>query len=112
MISVFASDEDALAQKPTNITLKAMPGKAILWFLPYRRNTGALEIPEAFQPESVEAVVVHDNTGYGLATGTRVGVSRTQGDGTYFEICGTRFCSIKAEGLLLIDTAASPQYAA
>jgi len=92
--------------------MKAMPGKAILWFLPYRRASGALEIPEALQPESVEAIVIHDNTGYGLTPGTRVGVSRTQGNGTYFEVCEQRFCSIRAEGLLLIDTAASPQYAA
>lgn len=97
--------------KTTFPPVRAMRGQAIVRFHPYTR-TGVIQIPESMSPESVEADIISDNTGYGLTPGTRVGVSRSQGNGTYFDFEGERLCTIGRAGLVLIDTVASPEYAA
>lgn len=86
------------------ITVRAMLGCAIVWFLPYRRaGSGVIELPQQCQRESVEAIIIDDNTGYGLIAGTKVLVSRERGEGIYFELGNERLCRIRAEGLYLID---------
>ena len=111
MISCHIPDFAAVADAPTSITLRAIRGKAVVWFLPFRRSEGVIEIPDAHHPPSVEAIIVDDNTGYDLQAGTKVAVSRSC-EGNYFEVCGHRFCTVEKEGLLFIDTHASPAYAA
>lgn len=103
MKSVHLTDAEAVADAPQNITLRAMRGCAIVWFLPYRRAEGVIEIPDSAKEQSVEAIIIDDATGYGLATGTRVLVSRTKGEGTYFECAGETLCRIKCDGLYLVD---------
>lgn len=51
--------------------VKAPKGKAIVWFMPYRRE-GLIDIAPVDRPNSVEAVIVHDNTGYGLNPGIKL----------------------------------------
>lgn len=103
MSTVFLSDEEAVAEQPRDVTIRAVRGCAIVWFLPYRRAAGVIEIPDAHKEQSVEAVIIDDATGYGLPTGTRVLVSRLKGEGVYFAVAGTEFCRIKRDGLYLID---------
>lgn len=100
-VSVFIPDEEALSNQPRDITIRAMHGFAIVWFLPYRRCSGVIEIPDSAKEQSVEAVIIHDNTGYELPPGTGVVVSRL--DGEYFEVAGERLCRVKRESLLLLD---------
>jgi hypothetical protein len=100
-MSVHLSDEQ-LPSAP-NVSIRAMPGCAIVWFLPYRRAEGLIEIPEGHTPQSVEAIVIHDATDFQLPQGTKVLVSRIKGEGVYFEIGGEEFCRIKGEGLYLVD---------
>lgn len=107
MTSVHLSDAEALAAAPRNITLRAMPGCAIVWFLPYQTDGGVIELPENATPQSVNGLIIDDATGHGLPPGTKVVVSRVKGDGVYFEVEGTRFCRIKREGLILIDETAA-----
>ncbi len=96
-------DDESLPPGPIYITIRAMPGCAIVWFLPYRKSEGMIELPQQCQMESVEAIIVHDNTDYQLPAGTKVLVSRVKGEGSYFEVAGERLCRIKADGLYLID---------
>lgn len=100
--SVQVSDREAVRQQPINITLRAMRGCAIVWFMPYRRE-GLIEIPDKHKEQSAEALIIDDNTGYGLRAGTKVLVSRLKGDGEYFEVNERRLCRVKREGLYLID---------
>jgi hypothetical protein len=96
--------DEALPEAPKDITLRAMPGCAIVWFLPYRRaGESVIELPQQCQMESVEAIVVHDNTGYELPAGTKVLVSRVKGEGVYIEVGDVRLCRIRREGLYLVD---------
>lgn len=103
MNSVFIPDEVAAQEQPRDITIRAMRGCAIVWFLPYRRSDGVIEIPDAAKEQSVEAVIIDDNTGYDIPGGTPVLVSRVKGDGVYIEVEGVRLCRIKRDGLYLID---------
>lgn len=103
MSSVFLTDEEAVAEQPRDVTIRALAGCAIVWFLPYRRAAGVIEIPDAHKEQSVEAVIIDDNTGYDLPTGARVLVSRVKGEGVYFSVAGTEFCRIRRDGLYLID---------
>lgn len=102
--TVFLSDEEAIAARPRNITIRAMRGCAIVWFMPPRRE-GMIEIPERHRDQSVEALVIDDNTGHDLPPGTKVIVSRLKGDGEYFTPPGTdkKLCRVKRAGLYLID---------
>lgn len=109
--SVHLSDEEALADAPRELSIRALPGRAIVWLLPYRRASGVIEIPDKCQPDSAEGVIINDATGYELNFGTRVGVSRLKGDGKYFEIEEEKLLNIGKDGLLIIDTQASPEYA-
>lgn len=109
--SVFISDEEAMKGFPKDITLRALTGRAVVWFLPFRRSEGVIEIAEQHRPDSAEGVIVHDNTAYGLKHGTRVAVSRIKGDGKYFDVGEHKFCTVGMAGLLAIDTKASPTYA-
>lgn len=101
--TVFIPDAEAIAEQPRNLTVRAMRGCAIVWFMPYRRDGGVIEIPEKHREQSVEAIIIDDNTGYGLATGTKVLVSRLKGEGIYFEVQEVRLCRVKRDGLYLID---------
>jgi hypothetical protein len=51
--------------------VRAPKGKAIVWFMPYRKE-GLIDISQVDRPNSVEAVIVHDNTGYGLQPGIKL----------------------------------------
>lgn len=100
------SDEEfqikAQAALSKDITIRAVRGYAIVAFLPFRRF-GQIVVPDRHQEESVEAIIVHDATGYGLVPGTKVVCSR--GDGTYFEIEGIKFCRVKGKAMYAIDLA-------
>lgn len=100
-MSVHIPDEQ-LPSAP-DVSIRAMLGCAIVWFLPYRRSEGVIEIPEGHQEQSVEAIVIHDNTDFQLPGGTKVLVSRIKGEGVYFEIGGETLCRVKGEGLYLVD---------
>lgn len=107
--SVFLSEEEAISRQPKDVRLRALQGKAIVWFLPYRRTgEGVIELPEKFKDQSVEALIISDATGYKLDPGTKVIVSRF--DGEYFEVNGVRLCRVDKKALTLIDTEHSPQY--
>lgn len=107
MSSVFASDEEAIAECPRGLAIRALKGQAIVWFLPYRRTDGVLEIPETSQPHSCEALIIHDNTGHEMEPGVLVGVSRTAG--TYFEFQGHPLCAVPGKALMLVNTRFSPE---
>lgn len=77
--------------------MKAPSGKAIVQFLPYRRE-GQIEIPDRYKPESCEAVVVDDSSGE-TKPGEKVIVSTM--DGTYFEQGDVRYCTVKCESLFI-----------
>lgn len=100
---VNVSDETAAQNLPRNITLRAMRGCAIVWFMPYRYD-GQIEIPEKHREQSVEAIMIDDATGYGLSPGTKVIVSRCVQGSEYFEIEGQKFCRVPRKALYLIDS--------
>lgn len=106
-ISVFISDDEALAQCPQGLAIKALKGTAIVWFLPYRRTEGLIEIPGAAQPKSVEAIVIHDASEHGLDFGVMVGVSRKGGED--FEYQGHKLSVVPGTALVLVDTKFSPE---
>ena len=106
MTSVHMSDAEALAGCPRDLDIKACTGFAIVWFMPYRRSWGALEIADANRPESVEAVVIHDASEHGLDFGVVVGVAR---EGEYFHYKGHKLCRVPGSALVLVDTHYSPE---
>lgn len=110
--SVFLTDQQAVDACPRDLNVKAMRGRVILWFLPYRRGSGVIDIPDRHKDESCEGIVIDDNTGYGLQPGVKVTASRLSG--TYFEVIGRdgrehRVCTLPKEALILVDTAFSPE---
>lgn len=110
MSSVFQSDAEAIAACPRDLKIQAINGCAIVWFLPYRRTAGVIEIPDKAKPESCEAIIIHDNSNHGLDPGVMVGVSRHAG--TYFEFQGHRLCTVPGAALVLVNTEFSPEVAA
>lgn len=106
MTSVHISDAEAIAGCPRNLSIKATQGYCIVWFMPYRTAAGILEIPENVKPESVEGVVIHDNSGYFLDPGVVVGCKR---EGEYFNYQGHKLCRVPGSALVLIDTGFSPE---
>lgn len=106
MTSVHLSDREAIAMCPRGLDIRATAGRAILWFLPYRRSSGVLELPDTAKPEPVEAIVIHDNGENGLSEGVMVGAKRS---GEYFEYQGHRLCSIDSSDIILVDTKFSPE---
>ncbi len=83
--------------------IRANTGRALLYFLPFRKD-GVIEIAwDMGQGNSVEAVVVDDNTGYQLPKGTKV-MSHPE-KGNYFQHCGVRLCVVEADDLLLVEEA-------
>lgn len=109
MRTVFQSDFEAIAACPRNLTIRAMRGHSIVWFLPYRRGSGVIEIPDKYQDQSAEAIIIHDNGPHGLAPGVKVCASRLAGE--YFEIGGHRLCRMPSESVILVDTEFSPEIA-
>lgn len=110
--SVFLTDQQAVDACPRDLRVKAIRGNAILWFLPYRRGSGVIEIPTKHQEESCEAIVIHDNTGHGLAPGVKVAATRLAG--LYFDVKGDdgrehRVCTMPKHGLIVVDTAFCPE---
>lgn len=105
-MSVHMSDEEALSGCPRDLDIKACAGFTILWFLPYRRVSGVLEIPESKRPESVEAVVIHDASEHQLDFGVVVGCAR---EGEYFTYQGHKLCRVPGSALVLVDTHYSPE---
>lgn len=106
--SVFLTDEEAIEQCPRDLTVKAIKGFAIVWFLPFRRGSGIIEIPDRHKDESAEAIVIHDNGRNALDPGVKVCVSRH--DGTYFNCKGRdgrehRVCRVNGNSIVLVDTA-------
>lgn len=106
-MSVHLSDEEALADKPQEIFIRAMGGRCIVWFLPYRRSSGVIEIPDTAKEQSVEAIVIDDNSGYDLPRGMKVLVSRVKGNGRYFDLAGAQLCDVGRDGLILIEEEAA-----
>lgn len=105
--SVFLSDAEAIAQCPRDLNIKALRGHAIVWFLPYRRTDGMIEIPDKAKPQPVEALIIHDNGEHGLQPGVMVGVSRMAG--TYFDYQGHELCAVPGSALVLVNTEFSPE---
>lgn len=100
------SDAEAIAGCPRNLSIKATQGYCIVWFMPYRTAGGILEIPENAKPESVEGVVIHDNSGHFLDPGVVVGCKRA---GDNFTYQGHKLSRIPEDALVLIDTGFSPE---
>ncbi len=97
------SDEDieAMARRDLsrlNPNLKAIPGKAIVWIAPFRKE-GVIEVPWDFRNNSSEAVIVSDGSGLDLPQGTRVMVHPEEG--IMHEVDGVRLCFVEREALLL-----------
>jgi hypothetical protein len=108
MSTVFATDEEAIAACPRDLPIRAVTGTAIVWFLPYRRTgEGMIEIPDSAQPQSVEALIIHDASEHGLDPGVMVGVSRN--DGEYFTFRGHKLCRVKGSSLIVVNTEFSPE---
>lgn len=105
--SVFQSDEQAISACPRDLPVKALKGKAIVWFLPYRRSSGRIEIPDRHKDQSVEAIIINDNGEHGLSPGVLVGVSRMNGE--YFQCQGHRLCRVDSSALVLVNTEFSPE---
>lgn len=72
--------------------------RAVLWFAPFRKP-GNIEVPWDFTGNSVEAVVVDDQTGLELPKGTRV--MAHPDEGIYYTVDGVRLCFVERESLLL-----------
>lgn len=62
---------EVFAELAKHEPVKAPKGKAIVWFMPYRKQ-GLIDLSQVDRPNSVEAVIVHDNTGYGLQPGIKL----------------------------------------
>jgi|GEM_PF-4593533 len=105
--SVFISDEEAIRRCPRDLKIKARKGTAIVWFLPYRRTEGQIEIPQSAQPTSVEAIIINDASEHGLGFGVMVGVSRRGGED--FEYEGHKLAMVPGSALVLVDTKFSPE---
>jgi hypothetical protein len=95
-------EQDALARAELGKLkqrVRAGVNRAVLWFFPYRKD-GVIETPWDFTPNSVEAVIVDDNTGMGLPNGMRVMAHPEAG--RIHEVDGVRLCfDIRAEDILL-----------
>lgn len=104
--SVHISDSEAIAGCPRDLKIKATKGNCIVWFMPYRKAGGFLEIPENAKPESVEGVVIHDNSGHFLDPGVVVGCKRA---GDNFTYQGHELSRIPEDALVLVDTGFSPE---
>lgn len=94
---------------PASLRLHAMPGRSIVWFMPFRRANGVLEIAEKYRESSVEAIVIDDNTHHRLPRGTKIVASRKRGHGINFTCGAVELCSIGVEGMLIIDLEFSPE---
>lgn len=80
--------------------VRACRGFALLYFFGYRRE-GVIEIPEDCQPNTVEAVMVHDNTGHEIPAGTRMMCHPKVG--IYFHVNDVRLCRVPESALLLVE---------
>lgn len=83
--------------------VKAPRGKAIVWFMPYRKP-GIIDISQVDRPNSVEAVVVSDNTDYQLPNGTKVLCHPKEG--YYWEHHGVQLCTIVQASMICVEEAA------
>jgi hypothetical protein len=77
--------------------LRAVPGKVIVKFQPYKRD-GVIEIPDSIQLPSVEAEVVSDGDNE-LEPGAKVVVSRLEGEN--FSYNGEEFCTVDSDSILM-----------
>jgi hypothetical protein len=105
--TVFATDKEAIAACPQDLHIRAMKDRAIVWFLPYRRTSGVIEIPDKAKPQSAEAIVIDNNSSVPVGPGVMVCVSRH--DGEYFEFQGHKLCRVKAGSMILVNTQFSPE---
>lgn len=84
--------------------VKAPRGKAIVWFAPFRRE-GLIDIPDMDRPNSVEAVIVHDNTAYQLPNGIKVMCHPKAG--YYWEHHGVKLCTIEQGDMICVEESAA-----
>lgn len=109
MTSVHVNETEAITGAPHGLEVQALRGHCIVWFMPYRRADGVLEISEKWREISVEALVIHDHTHHGLKPGTKIVASRKFGNGRNFKAGDHELCTLDPSGLLLIDLAHSPE---
>lgn len=81
--------------------MKALAGKAIVKFLPYRRD-GIVEIPDSVEPPSIEAEMISDGGGKEMPEiqpGQIVFVSRMVGE--YFNHDGVQYCRVPRGAVMM-----------
>jgi hypothetical protein len=83
--------------------VRAPKGKAIVWFMPYRKE-GVIDISQVDRPNSVEAVIVHDNTGYGLQQGIKLMAHPRVG--LIWKYHGISLVTLLADAMIAIEEAA------
>lgn len=98
-----AAAREVFAKLAKHEPVKAPKGKAIVWFMPFRRD-GLIDLSQMDRPNSVEAVIVHDNTGYGLEAGIKLMAHPREGQ--YFDHHGVKLCTIKMDSMIAIEEAA------
>ncbi len=101
---ISEEDFDAMAREEigrVTSNVRATRGKAVVWVGPYRKE-GVIDTPWDFRGNSVEAVIVHDNTGAELPKGARVMIRPDEG--ILHTVDGTELCFIAKEALILLQT--------
>lgn len=99
-----AAAREVFAELAKHEPVRAPKGKAIVWFMPYRKQ-GLIDLSQVDRPNSVEAVIVHDNTGYGLQPGIKL-LSHPK-EGQYFDHHGVKLCTIKMASMIAIEEVAA-----
>lgn len=99
-----AAARSVFAELKKHDPVKAPRGKAIVWVMPFRKE-GIIDISQVDRPNSVEAVIVHDNTGYGLLSGIKVMIHPRIG--LIWEQFGIEFVTIPASAMIAIEEIAA-----
>jgi hypothetical protein len=95
---------EVFAELAKHEPVKAARGKAIVWFMPFRKD-GIIDLSQMDRPNSVEAVIVHDNTGYGLLPGIKVMAHPKKG--LIWKHHGVELVTLTADALIAIEEVAA-----
>lgn len=99
-----AAARAAFAELSKHEPVKAPKGKAIVWFMPYRKE-GLIDIPVIDRPNSCEGVIVDDQTGYNLAPGIKVMAHPKSG--LIWHHHGVELVTVAADALIAIEEVAA-----
>lgn len=100
----LSAAREVFAELKKHEPVKAPRGKAIVWFMPFRKD-GIIDLSQVDRPNSVEGVVVHDNTGYGLLPGIKIMAHPKKG--LIWKHHGVELVTITADAMIAIEEIAA-----